>query len=84
MSQLHIWDIAPPDPPPRKKMPGRPTQATQRASIPTWGQIKTLCHQAQRIASLQGSSTSPEKVFTAVLALLSCQDYSTEHSEAPD
>ena len=42
MSQLHIRDIAPPDPPRRKKMPGRPTQVTQRASIPTWGQIKTL------------------------------------------
>ena len=73
MSQLHIRDIAPPDPPHRKKMPGRPTQVTQRASIPTWGQIKTLCHQAQGIASLQGSSTSPEKVLTAMLALLSCQ-----------
>ena len=47
--------------------------ATQQASIPTWGQIKMLCHQAQGIASLQGSPTSPEKVFIAMLALLSCQ-----------
>lgn len=73
MSQLHIRDIAPPTPLPRRKVPGSPTQATQQASIPTWGQIKTLCHQAQGIASLQGSSTSPEKVFIAMLALLSCQ-----------
>ncbi|KAB0384060.1 hypothetical protein FD755_005977, partial [Muntiacus reevesi] len=44
-----------------------------QASIPTWGQIKSLCHQAQRIAFLQGSSASPERVFIAMLALLSCQ-----------
>ena len=54
-------------------MTGRPTYATQQASIPTWGQIKTLCHQEQGIASLQGFSTSPEKVFIVMLALLSCQ-----------
>ena len=72
MSQLHIRDIAPPDPSPLKRMPGRPTQVTQKAPIPTWGQIKTVCHQAQGIASLQGSPVSPEKVFIAMLALLSC------------
>ena len=59
MPQLHIWYIAPPDLSPRKKMPGRPTQVTQQAPIPTWGQIKMLCHQARGIASLQGSSASP-------------------------
>ena len=73
MSQLHIQDVTPPDPLARKNMPGCPTQATQQAPIPTWGQIKTLCHQAQGIASLQGSPVSPEKVFIAMLALLSCQ-----------
>ena len=26
------------------KPPGRPARATQQASIPTWGQIKSLCH----------------------------------------
>ena len=46
---------------------------TQQASIPTWGQIKMLCHQAQGIASPQGSPASPEKVFIAMFALLSCQ-----------
>ncbi|KAJ1071652.1 hypothetical protein K5549_001944 [Capra hircus] len=74
MSQLHIRDI----------VTGRPTYATQQASIPTWGQIKTLCHQEQGIASLQGFSTSPEKVFIVMLALLSCQDSLTQHSEARD
>ena len=59
MSQLHTRDIAPPDPSPHKKMPGRPTQVTQQAPIPAWGQIKMLCHQAWGIASLQGSSASP-------------------------
>ena len=73
MSQLHIQDIAPPDPLPHKRVSGRLTQATQNASIPTWGQIKTLCHQARGIASLQGSPASPEKTFIAMLALLSCQ-----------
>ena len=73
MSQLHIRDIAPPDPSPHKKMPGPPTQVTQQTPIPTWGQIKMLCHQARGIASLQGSSASPEKMFIAILALLSCQ-----------
>ena len=73
MSQLHIQDIAPPEPLPHKRVSGRLTQATQNASIPTWGQIKTLCHQAQGIASLQGSPASPEKIFIAMLALLSCQ-----------
>ena len=73
MSQLHIWDIAPPNSLPRRRPPGRPVQSTQLASVPTWGQIKGLCHQAQGIVSLQGSSVSPEKVFIAMLALLSCQ-----------
>ena len=73
MSQLHIQDIAPPDPLPHKRRSGRLTQATRNASIPTWGQIKTLCHQARGITSLQGSPTSPEKMFIAMLALLSCQ-----------
>ena len=73
VSQLHIQDIASPNPLPCRRPPGRPVQATQQASIPTWGQIKGLCHQAQGISSLQGSSASPEKVFIAMLALLSCQ-----------
>ena len=37
MSQLRVQDIAPPDPLPRKKMPGRPTQVTQQAPIPHRG-----------------------------------------------
>ena len=73
MSQLHIKDIVPPNSLPHRRPPGRPAHATQQASIPTWGQIKTLCHQAHMIASPQGSSTSPERVFIAMLALLSCQ-----------
>ncbi|KAB0338590.1 hypothetical protein FD755_025207 [Muntiacus reevesi] len=65
------------------KPPGRPARATQQASIPTWGQIKSLCHQAQGIASLQGSSASPERVFIAMLALLSCQrPYTGQHKSA--
>ena len=52
------------------KPPGRPAGATQQASIPTWGQIKSLCRQAQGIASLQGSSASPERVL--LLCLLYC------------
>ena len=52
------------------KPPGRPARATQQASIPTWGQMKSLCHQAQGIASLQGSSASPERVL--LLCLLYC------------
>ena len=73
MSGLYIKDHDPPIPLRRRKPPGRPARATQQASIPTWGQIKSLCHQAQGIASLQGSSASPERVFIAMLALLSCQ-----------
>ena len=49
----------------------------QQVSIPTWGQMKSLCRQAQGIASLQGSSASPERVFIAMLALLSCQASAT-------
>ena len=52
------------------KPPGRPARATQQASIPTWGQMKSLCRQAQGIASLQGSSASPERVL--LLCLLYC------------
>uniref|UniRef100_A0A452FVR3 Uncharacterized protein n=1 Tax=Capra hircus TaxID=9925 RepID=A0A452FVR3_CAPHI len=59
--------------PPTKKMPAHVTQATQHAPLPTWGQVKALCHQAWRIASSQGSPASPEKMFIAMLALLSCQ-----------
>ena len=73
MSQLHIQDIAPPDPLLHKRVSSRLTQATRNASIPTWGQIKTLCPQAREIASLQGSPASPEKMFIVMLALLSCQ-----------
>ena len=73
MSRLQIQDIAPPDFLPRRNPLGRPAQSTQQASLPTWGQIKALCRQAQGIATLQGSSVSPEKVFIAMLALLSCQ-----------
>ena len=73
MSQLHLQDITPPDPLPHRKMPGRLTGVTQHAPIPTWGQMKILCHQARGIASLQGSPASPEKMFIAMLALLSCQ-----------
>ena len=73
MSQLHIRDIASPNSLPRRRPPGCPAQSTQLASVSTWGQIKALCHQAQGIVSLQGSSVSPEKVFIAMLALLSCQ-----------
>ena len=58
---------------PHDLQPGHPARATQQASIPTWGQNELLCHQAQRIASLQGSSASPKRVFIAMLALLSCQ-----------
>ena len=39
--------------------------------------MKSLCHLAQGIASLQGSSASPERVFIATLALLSCQESAT-------
>ena len=73
MSQLRIKDIVPPKSLPYRSPPGRPARATQQAPIPTWGQIKALCHQAQGIASPQGSPASPEKVFIAMLALLSCQ-----------
>ena len=72
MSQPHLQDITPPDPLPHRKMPGRLTGVTQHAPIPTWGQMKILCHQARGIASLQGSPASPEKMFIAILALLSC------------
>ncbi|KAB0371727.1 hypothetical protein FD755_016665 [Muntiacus reevesi] len=49
----------------------------QQVSISTWWQMKSLCCQAQGIASLQGSSASPERVFIALLALLSsyARDY---------
>ena len=57
----------------KREPPGRPARATQQASIPTWGQIKSLCHLAQGIASLQRSSALPEGVFIVLLALLSCQ-----------
>ena len=67
MSQLHIRDIASPNSLPRRRPPGHPAQSTQLASIPTWGQIKALCHRAQGILSLQGSSVSPEKVFLPCL-----------------
>ncbi|KAB0339154.1 hypothetical protein FD755_025043 [Muntiacus reevesi] len=78
MSRLSIKDGAqPPTPSRRRRPPGRPARTTQQASIPTWGQIKSLCHQAQGIASLQGSSASPERVFIAMLALLSCQASAT-------
>lgn len=73
MSQLRIKDIVPPKSLPYRSPPGRPARATQQAPIPTWGQIKALCHQAQGIASPQGSPASPEKVFVAMFALLSCQ-----------
>ena len=73
MSQLRIKVIVSPTPLCCGKSPECPTQATQQTSIPTWGQIKTLCHQAQGIASPQDSSTSPERMFIAMLALLSCQ-----------
>ena len=73
MSQLCIKDIAPPNSLPRRRPPGRPVQSTQLASVPTWGQIKALCRQAQGIDSLQASSSSPEEVFIAMLALLSCR-----------
>ena len=73
MSQLGIKDIVPPHSLPRRRPPGRPAHTTQQASIPTWGQIKMLCHQAHMISSPQGSSTSLERVFIAMLALLSCQ-----------
>ena len=56
-----------------KRVSGRLTQVTWNAPIPTWGQIKTLCHQARGMTSLQGSPTSSEKMFIAMLALLSCQ-----------
>ena len=58
---------------PHDLQPRHHAQATQQASIPTWGQIKSLCRQAHGIVSLQGSSASPERVFIAMLALLSCQ-----------
>lgn len=78
MSWLCMKDGAqPPTPSRRRRPPGRPAWTTQQASIPTWGQIKSLCHQAQGIASLQGSSASPERVFIAMLALLSCQASAT-------
>ena len=63
MSQLHIKDIVPPNSLPCRKSPGCPMWVTQQASIPTWGQIKMLCHQAQGIASAQGSPTSRESVY---------------------
>ena len=84
MTRLRIRDIAPSSSLPHRRPPGRPVQATQQASIPTWGQIKMLYHQAQGIASVQGSSNSPEKVFVAMLALLSCQNSPAEHPEAHD
>ena len=73
MSQLRLKDTVPPNSLPCRRPPGCPACATQQASIPTWGQIKMLCHQAQGVASLQGSPASPERVFIALLALLSCQ-----------
>uniref|UniRef100_A0AC11DMT9 Uncharacterized protein n=1 Tax=Ovis aries TaxID=9940 RepID=A0AC11DMT9_SHEEP len=84
MTQLHIRDTAPSSPLPRRRPPGCPARATQQASIPTWGQIKMLCHQAQGVASVQGTSDSPENVFVAMLALLSRQNSPAEHPEAHD
>ena len=77
MSWLCMKDGAQPPTPRHRRPPGRPARATQQACIPTWGQIKSLCHQIQGIASLQGSSASPEGVFIAMLALLSCQASAT-------
>ena len=73
MSPLRMKDIVHPNSLPHRRPPGCPACATQQASIPTWEQIKMLCHQAQGIASPQGSPASPERVFIAMLALLSCQ-----------
>lgn len=73
MSQLHIWDTTPPDSLRCRNIPGRQAQVTRNAPIPTCEQIKTLYHQARGMTSLQGSPNSPEKVFIAMLALLSCQ-----------
>ena len=69
---------------PHDLQPGHPVRATQQASIPTWGQIKTLCHQAPEIASPQGSLSSPERACIAILALLFCQNSPAEYSEAHD
>ena len=67
---------------PHDLQPERPVWATQQASIPTWGRIKTLCHQAQEIVSPQGSLSSPERACIAILALLFCQNSLAEYSEA--
>ncbi|XP_070313017.1 endogenous retrovirus group K member 25 Env polyprotein-like [Odocoileus virginianus] len=43
---------------------------TLDSPTPTWGQIKNLTRQAQTVA---GPGASPEQLFLAILAILSCQ-----------
>lgn len=48
-------------------------QSTKKASFPTWGQIKKLTSEAETLVSARGHQPTPEALFLAMLALLSCQ-----------
>ncbi|KAB0354837.1 hypothetical protein FD755_022296, partial [Muntiacus reevesi] len=58
-------------PPPTWKV--QQTLKQPAAEIPEEQTATSLHTHVGRIASLQGSSASPERVFIAMLALLSCQ-----------
>ena len=58
------------------KPSGRPERATQQASIPTWGQIKSLCHSTRNSFSA-GILSLSWKGFYCYACLLSCQASAT-------
>ncbi|XP_076982864.1 endogenous retrovirus group K member 21 Env polyprotein-like [Tamandua tetradactyla] len=48
-------------------------QSTRQASLPTWGQIKKLTADAERVVLITGKTPTPIHLFLAIIALLSCQ-----------
>ena len=54
----------------RPRLHRRPSQATQRADGPTWGQVKHPCHLATDMVKSCKIPVTAENHFLAILALL--------------
>ena len=59
------------DPKRRGRKRRRPARRTRQSDPPTWGQLKKLVAQAQKLVTAQRTPFTPMTVFLAVLAVLS-------------
>lgn len=54
------------------KMERRPTGVMRTSTPITWGQLKNTPQEAEKLLEHQGQAKTPDSMFLAILAIMSC------------